>query len=185
MEHIEKKIETPITPEEIKTPELSNAIEVIRNSIEISPALEEGVAICVIKPDAFGSRDMIVKRLEDSGLYIVKRTIKKLPENFVIGEMYKKDKFPKPIQEATARHFLSGESEIILVKGDDVISKLLGVVGLKTDPSLCNTETIRYIYGDHIPEQLEGGLKYYRNAAHRAMNNEERIEDINKFKPLL
>lgn len=171
--------------EGIESKNVEEAIETINNSIEISPTLDETLAICVIKPDAFLHREAIVKRLEDSGLYIVQRTPKQLSEEFVINQMYGKDKLPKPLEEAHARHFLSGESEIILVKGDNVVRKLLDTVGLKTNPALCNPDTIRYIYGDHVPEELEQGLKYYRNAAHRPASEVEVKEDLEKFRNIL
>ncbi|MEI6843382.1 MAG: nucleoside-diphosphate kinase [bacterium] len=167
------------------TGDIETAIETIGNSIEISPTLDDTIAICVIKPDAFLHRDDIVRRLESSGLYIVQRTPKQLGENFVVHEMYGKDALPKPLEDAHIRHFLSGESEIIIVKGDNVVRKLLDTVGLKTNPALCDPETIRYIYGDLVPEELEQGLKYFRNAAHRPTSNEEAREDLNKFSKII
>ena len=161
------------------------AIETIERSIEISPTLDDNIALCVIKPDAFSNRDLIVKRLQDSGLYIVRRTTRDLSEDFVVNEMYGTDKLPKPIAEATAKHFLSGSSEIVLVRGDNVVNKLLNLVGVKTNPALCEEDTIRYIYGDHVPEELGEGLKYFRNAAHRPTNTNEAVADLKKFKNLI
>lgn len=182
-----KSSELPNVPnfEKGESLDVNNAIETISNSIEISPTMDDTVAICVIKPDAFLHRDDIVKRLEESGLYIVQRTSKQLSEDFVVKVMYGKDKLPKPLEDAHARHFLSGESEIVIVKGNDVVNKLLKTIGLKTNPALCNPETVRYIYGDHIPEELEEGLKYFRNAAHRPTTKEESVEDLEKFRSIL
>jgi nucleoside diphosphate kinase len=73
----------------------------------------------------------------------------------------------------------------LLVKGDNVVSKLLNLVGLKTNPALCEEDTIRYIYGDHIPEELGEGLEYFRNATHRPTNTNEAIDDLEKFKDLI
>lgn len=167
--------------EAINAPE---AMETIEKSIEISPTMDERVAICLIKPDAFSHREAIVKRLEESGLFIITRTTKELTEEFVEKEMTDEEA-RKPIVEATKEHLLSGPSEIILVRGDNVVRKLLDTVGLKTNPALCDPETIRYIYGNHMPKELEEGLKYYRNAAHRPSNNEEVKSDLKKFRDLL
>lgn len=168
-------------------PEATKAetVELSGSTFEVSATPENNIAICVIKPDAFIKKDDIVKRLEGSGLFVVKRKTLILPEDFVIKEMYGKDKLPGPLEEATKRHFLSGPSEILVVKGDNVVSKLVDLVGLKTNPALCNLDTIRYIYGDHIPEELGGDLKFYRNAAHRPLNEQESKEDLKKFKNLL
>ena len=100
----------------------------------------------------------------------------------MVGEMYKPEELPKPIAEATKRHFLSGKSEVILVKGDNVFKKLLETVGLKTNPALCDPEAIRYIYGDHVPEELEEGLKYYRNAAHRPSSSKQATDELKSFR---
>jgi nucleoside diphosphate kinase len=164
---------------------IEKAIETIGESMEISFTEDSKIAICVIKPDAFLFRDAIVEKLKNSGLYIVKRNSIKLPSEFVVGEMYGKDQLPKPVEEATLKHFESGESEIILVEGEDVARKLLEMVGLKTNPALCDPETLRFVYGSHIPEELGDGLKYYRNAAHRSTNDEEVKEDLEKFNQFL
>jgi nucleoside diphosphate kinase len=183
---MENHLEQSITPESKEhVLNVDGAIDALEKSIEISPTLKDDVALCLIKPDAFDNRDYIVERLKASGLYIVKRVTKALPEDFVIEKMYGADKLPKPIAEATSRHFQSGPSEIILVKGDDVVQKLLHSIGLKTNPALCEEDTIRYIYGDHVPEELEGGLKYFRNAAHRPMNEKEAVDDLEKFKEII
>lgn len=152
--------------------------------IEVSPVRDVQEAIALIKPDAFHSRDMIVKRLEDSGLYIAKKKDLTLPEDFVIGKFYSKEQLPKPIADATLRHFASGPSEILLIKGDNIAEKLLKLIGSKINPAECDEDTIRYIFGNHTPEQLEGDLKYYRNAAHKPRTDEERKDDLKKFEPL-
>jgi nucleoside diphosphate kinase len=158
-------------------------IETLENSIEISPALEDDLAICVIKPDAFLNRDAIVRKLEESGLYVVSRNTKVLTENFVIGGMYSPEDMPASVVEATKRHLLSGSSEIVLVKGD--IKKLLTTVGIKTNPALCDEASIRYMYGDHVPEELGQGLQYYRNAAHRPRDPKEAKKDLKTFGEIL
>ena len=163
--------------------EAAPTIETLEHSIEISPALEDDLAICVIKPDAFLNRDAIVRKLEESGLYVVSRNTKALTENFVMGGMYSSENMPAPVVEATKRHLLSGPSEIVLVKGD--IKKLLITVGIKTNPALCDEASIRYMYGDHVPEELGQRLQYYRNAAHRPRDKKEAEKDLNAFREIL
>jgi nucleoside diphosphate kinase len=155
------------------------------DSVETSPIIEtdEGnIVLFVIKPDAFKSRDNIIKRIEGSGLYIVRKKIIKLPDEFVIGKMYDPDEIPKEIQEETLKHFNEGRSEVVLVKGDaDIIQKVLAETGMKTNPALCEDDTIRYIYGDHVPVELGNGLKYFRNAIHRPKNEGEAKKDLENF----
>lgn len=170
----------PMKNREIPSAETEN--ESLENQIEISPVVGD-IAVCIIKPDAFKNREAIVRRLENSGLYIVERKIKQLTDRFVEEAMYDPKGMPEPIAEATQRHFASGPSEVLLVRGGSaVITKLIETVGLKTDPSLCSPETIRYLYGNHVPEELEGGLKYWRNAAHRPRNQAEAQKDLRNFR---
>jgi nucleoside diphosphate kinase len=169
----EKKIET------------LEAIESLERSIEISPALRDDMAIFVIKPDAFPFRDAIVERVGESGLSVVSRNVKELTERFVVGAMYDPKEIPAPVIEATKRHMLSGPSEIVLVKGDDAVRKLLAMVGVKTNPALCDPDSIRYIYGNHVPEELGEGLQYYRNAAHRSRDAAEAEKDLKNFGDIL
>ncbi len=156
----------------------------LTNQIEISPVVGD-VAVCIIKPDAFNNREAIVRQLKNSGLYVVERKTKQLTDQFVEEALYDPKGLPKPIAEATQRHFASGPSEVLLVRGGNaVITKLVETVGLKTDPSLCSSETIRYLYGTHVPEELEGGLKYWRNAAHRPKDQTEAQRDLKNFREL-
>ena len=161
---------------------LENGLERIENDLEVSN-VKDGEAVCVIKPDAYENRNRIVQKLEESGLYIVRRSLAELSEQFITNKMY--SSIPEPILKATLKHFSSGPCEIVLVKGDNVINKLLKSTGLHTAPPLCDHETIRFIYGTHMVEELEEGYRYWRNAVHRAKNEKERIEDLSKFNNLL
>jgi nucleoside diphosphate kinase len=123
--------------------------------------------------------------VEESGLYVVSRNTRELTENLVVGGMYNPEGIPTPVLDATKRHLLSGPSEVILVKGDAVINKLLTTVGVKTNPALCTPDSIRYIYGDHVPKELGQGLKYYRNAAHRPRDAAENKSNLETFREIL
>ena len=159
-----------------------NWLESVENNLEIAPG-EGDEAVCLIKSGVYDKRDEIVKRLEDSGLYIVRRSIAELSENFIREQMY--PNIPAPIMEATLKHLMSGPCEIVLVKGGNVVNTLIGSVGAKTSPALCEPDTIRFIYGTHMAEELREGYKYWRNAAHRAKDEVERKCDLEKFKPFL
>jgi len=154
------------------------------NNSDIAIDKESGLAIVVIKPDAFKNRDQIIKRLEGSGLYIVKTVKKRLPDDFVIGAMYPKD-LKKEMAEQTLRHFNSGPSEIILLRGgDNMVQDLVTLVGEKTNPAECNEDSIRYIFGEHFGRKV-GDETFHYNAAHRAKNQKEREEDLDKFESFL
>lgn len=154
----------------------------MENNLEVAPG-EGDEAVCVIKSEVYEKRDEIVKRLEGSGLYVVRRSMAELSENFIREQMY--PGIPEPIMEATLKHLTGGPCEIVLVKGENVINTLVGGVGAKTPPALCEPDTIRFVYGTHMVEELREGYKYWRNAAHRAKDEVERKDDLEKFKPFL
>jgi nucleoside diphosphate kinase len=165
----------------METPQFEKeSTENLVNSSDVAVNPENGLAIIVIKPDAFSKRDQIIKKLEDAGLYIVKTVSKKLPDDFVIGTMY--TDLPKSIEEETLRHFNSGQSEIILLKGGkNILQKIISVTGEDTNPEKCDEESIRYIFGEHFGRDLDDRKTYYRNAVHRAKDPQEQKEDLDKF----
>ena len=120
---------------------------------------------------------------KNQGSTLFPRNTKALTENFVMGGMYSSENMPARGCRSHERHLLSGPSEIVLVKGD--IKKLLITVGIKTNPALCDEASIRYMYGDHVPEELGQGLQYYRNAAHRPRDKKEAEKDLNAFREIL
>jgi nucleoside diphosphate kinase len=161
-----------------------NHAENILESSDVAVDVESGLAIAVIKPDAFINKDQILKRLEDSGLYIVKTVTKRLPDNFVIGTMYKD--LPKGIEEETLKHFNIGSSEIILLRGgSDIVEQLVKITGDKTRPNECSDESIRYIFGEHFGRNAGEDKTYFRNAIHRGKDAEEKKADLDKFEHLL
>jgi len=168
-----------------QTPEIiDERVDNLLDSSSVSVDPKSGLAIVVIKPEAFKNRDLIIKRLEQQGLHIEKTVERRLPENFVIGTMYKD--LPKSIEEETLRHFNMGPSEIILVKGgDDTLKKVVEATGLDTNPDKCDKGTIRYMFGEHFGRDMDDGKIYYRNATHRAKNPKEQKEDLDKFKTML
>ena len=102
--------------------------EAFIDSSDIIVDPESGLAVVVVKPDAFVKRGQIVKRLESSGLYIVKEVEKKLPQDFVIGTMYKG--LPEDIKVETAKHFSVGLSDLILLRGGpDILEKIVSITG--------------------------------------------------------
>ena len=156
--------------------------EVIESSdIVVNP--ESGLAMVVIKPDAFKNRDQIIRRLENYGLYIVQTKTRQLSENFVANVMYKD--LPVGIQRETIKHFSSGPAEIILVKGgENIIQDIVSLTGEKTNPRECSEDSIRYIFGEHFGREAGDDKKYFRNAIHRAKDQKEQEEDLEKFRDI-
>lgn len=155
----------------------------LKGAMEVSPIIGENEVICVIKPDAFPMRDVIVRRLKEMGLTVVTRKDQQLTEPFIDKNMIAPE-WSEEVREATKRYFMEGPSEFLVVRGGDkgdVIEKLIAATGGETNPLLCERDTIRFIYGDVQPEKLPGGRRYYRNAVHRPKNEEEAEEDKKKF----
>ena len=179
-----EKLNTENTEKKIEKYEQLEFEELIK-SLDVAVDNESGLAIVVIKPDAFAKKDQILKILENSGLHVVKTRTKKLPDSFVIGKMYSED-MPEGIVEETSKHFNSGPSEIILVNGGpDILGKIIKVTGENTDPNKCNEDSIRYIFGEHFMREASDGKPYSRNAVHRAKDEKERKEDLDKFESFM
>ena len=84
----------------------------------------------------------------------------------------------------TVQHLTSQKVWILLFQGEKVVEKLVQAIGRKTSPSDCETNTVRRVYGNHVPIPLEEGLFYYENAAHRPMNLSEAEKDFTLFAEL-
>lgn len=164
--------------------ELMHNPEINRGNLDFAFSPETNLAVLVIKPDAYNKKDEILKKIRNAGIYIVKTVEKKLEDNFVLGSMYKN--MPEGIEKETVRHFNSGPSVLILVRGGkDVLDKIIDITGENTDPKKCNEESIRYLFGEHFDRETDDDRKYFRNAIHRAKNDEERVEDLKKLEHLL
>ncbi len=158
------------------------SIKEIIESIEESLSPVETFVVCLIKPGAYEKRDEILKIFRNSELNVVYQTSQLIPE-FFIKKLYFGD--DEVIINATIRHFTSGLSEIVIIKGGkDLVYKILNISGLETDPLFCAPSTIRYIYGEHTSEELGKGLRYYKNAIHRPKHEKEATRDIELFKEL-
>lgn len=156
----------------------------VENMIKLSDIVVDsgsGFAMVVIKPDAFSQKDQIIRKLENSGLYVVQTKTRNFPDRFVSEVMYKD--MPEGIKNETIKHFNDGPAEIVLVKGgDDILQKLVEVTGEKTNPNECDTDSIRYVFGEHFGRETEDGKTYYRNAVHRAKDQGEQKDDLKKFR---
>lgn len=164
-------------------PKRMESAEAMLQSSDVAVNPETGVAVVVIKPDAFARRDMIVRRLEGAGLYVVSKVDRNLPESFVLGAMY--PDLGEGLKEQTVQHFSEGPSEVLLIRGgEDLVRKLVEVTGTHTNPAECTEDTVRNLFGEHFAREASDGASYYRNAVHRAKNSEEQRSDLEKFRNL-
>ncbi|MEI8224016.1 MAG: TauD/TfdA family dioxygenase [bacterium] len=142
----------------------------------------QDIVFCLIKPDAYNNKEEIINLIKDTGLDVIHNFSIFTPES-LIRALY--NEVSIEILNATLNHYLSGPSEILLVRGEQAIDKIVTISGLETDPALCIPSTIRFRHGDHSPEDLGNGLKYYRNAIHRPKNQDEAKRDFNLFNELI
>lgn len=145
---------------------------------------ETGLGMVIIKPDAFGRRGEIVRRLETSGLYVVSKIDRPLPERFVTEGLYQN--LPQGIEEETVRHFNEGPAEVLLVRGGpNIVETLVSLTGDQTAPSQCSEDSIRYLFGEHFARKAgEDDGEYYRNAIHRPKNEEEKEDGLEKYRSI-
>ncbi len=161
-----------------------SATDALLESSDIAVNPETGLAMVVIKPDAFRNRDAIIQRLEHSGLYVVSEKQGSLPEGFVLGAMY--PDLSEGLKEQTVRHFNEGPADVLLVRGGaDLVEILVALTGDHTNPARCDQDSIRYVFGDHVAREAGEGELYYRNAVHRGKDAQEQQEDLEKFRDLI
>ena len=165
---------------EIKQKDLNLESLIAASDVAVDP--ESNLAVVIIKPDAFKNEKEIIRRLENSGLAIVEKRERLLPENFVIS---RSKGFPPDIEEEVGKHLTSGPSEIVLLRGgNDIVRKFVEVAGLDTDPQKCDEESLRFLFGEHFIRETKDGGEYFRNAIHRPKNERERLGDPNEFRDL-
>ena len=114
-----------------------------------------------IKADAVERElvDEIIKRIENAGLKIIEQKrvmLDKEKLETIYREHLEKDFFPEH-----ARILLSGESVVMLIEGEDAISRMRKLVGA-TDPKKAERGTIR---GDLAPD-------VFHNVIHAADSRE-------------
>lgn len=160
------------------------AIENLLHTSDIAVNAETGLAMVIIKPDAFQHREEIVRRLENSGLYIVNKIDRVLPERFVTEGLY--HDLPPSIEAETVKHFNEGPAEVLLIRGGpDMVEALVSLTGKKTAPSQCSEKSIRNLFGEHFARKAgENDSEYYRNAIHRPKNNEEKKDGLEKYRSI-
>ena len=131
--------------------------------------------IAMIKPDGIQRKLMgeIIKRIEERGLEVVKIKIDKLNKH-KISELYKESliKFPQ-IKEKVIKYMTEKPSLIMIIEGEDAISKVREIRGL-SDPSKSPLGSVRRDFaGDQKMEELTKEGKVTKNIMHSSGTKEE------------
>jgi nucleoside diphosphate kinase len=74
--------------------------------------------------------------------------------------------------------------EVAEVTGENAVGRLLKLCGHDTDPSKCDTNTVRGRFGIR-QAQIVGSAFYFKNAIHRPKTEEEACRDLSLFRKLL
>ena len=138
-------------------------------------------SLFVIKPEAMPVRDKIRKLIVHTGLKIV-RTVEVVIPAATLDLLYT-DLSPD-LRRATQLFMGREPCEIGEVSGENAVKLLLAACGDSTDPSQCDRQTIRAIFGVRQAEHV-GNAAYFKNAIHRPKTVEEAHRDLLVFSPLL
>ena len=129
-------------------------------------AVEKTLAI--VKPDAMDHLDEIVDILYDNGLNVEKMHIRHLNDE-ILAEHYA-HLLDKEFYPTLRNYMLSSEVAIMILKGDNAVSKLRELMG-PTDSKLANKNTIRGMFGTNITY----------NAIHGSDSIESANSEIKRF----
>lgn len=130
-------------------------------------------SVYIVKPDGFHNEYYMRRMFECEGLRIVDSRAVRVSVN-VLEHLYP-DLFAEKgeLWEATVHHFAERSSMVVVVQGLNAIRLVRKISGENTNPNLCAPLTVRHIFGTRNPVVLSDGRFYWRNAIHRAENEDE------------
>lgn len=129
-------------------------------------AIEKTLAI--VKPDAMDHLDEIVNILSDNGLDVENISLRHLDDD-ILSEHYA-HLLDKEFYPTLRDYMMSGEVAVMILKGDDAVSKLRKLMG-PTDSKLAEKDTIRGMFGTDITY----------NAIHGSDSKESADSEIKRF----
>lgn len=124
--------------------------------------------LCIIKPDGFIARELIIKMIEDAGLEVARRKEVYLSEEKAKG--FYADHKGKGFFEDLISYMTGGVILVIELSGENAVETYREVLGA-TNPKEADSNSIRYIFGKDIE----------RNAAHGSDSEEAAEREINFF----
>ena len=138
-------------------------------------------SLYVIKPEAMLVRDRIRNLIFRAGLKIL-RTAELVVPGTMLDLLY--TDLTSDLRTATQMFMGRAACEIGEVEGEDAVNRLLVVCGHFTDPSKCDAQSIRGLFGIRQAERV-GSAVYFKNAIHRPKTHAEAKRDLLLFLPLL
>ncbi len=131
-----------------------------------------------IRPYCFEKRATIKKLITDNGLNIKKNKIIWLTEKD-LRIMYGSEDHSTYF-DACVHFMTNGFVEVGIIEGEEVITKLVKLVGYTHVPSQNDANTLRRIFGREEPVNFNG-FDYYFNPLHRSRNQEEAKREVALF----
>jgi len=131
-----------------------------------------------IRPYCFEKRDIIKKLINDKGFNIKKDKPVWLTEKD-LRVMYAHEE-PSTYFDACVHFMTHGFAEVGIIEGEEVISKLVKLVGHTHIPNQNDANTLRRIFGEEEPISFNG-FDYYFNPLHRSSSQEEAEREIALF----
>lgn len=131
-----------------------------------------------IRPYCFEKRAIIKKLINDKGLNIKKNKLIWLTEKD-LRIIYGNEE-PSAYFDACVHFMTNGFVEVGIIEGEEVISKLVELVGYTHIPSQNDANTLRKMFSKEEPIHFNG-FDYYFNPLHRSRNHEEAKREIALF----
>lgn len=127
-------------------------------------------SLFMIKPEGMNHKEEIMSFIEKNGLKITKWRTMILDEDQLKKIYHDTEGY---LWDKTKEHFLGKEVLAAEVEDSEAIEKLKTICGTKTDPVMCESNSIRKYFKDITERDVS---KYHKNIIHRAMDEKE-VED--------
>jgi len=124
-------------------------------------------SIFMLKPEAMNHKEEILSYIEKGGLKIIRFRTMTLTED-ELRKIYHDTH--GPLWEKTKEHFLGKEVLVAEVEDENAIENLKKICGTKTDPAVCEIDSVRNMFKDLSERDI---FKYHKNIIHRAMDKKE------------
>ena len=128
--------------------------------------------LVLVKPEGFGRNGFVRREVARLGCIKIARIVTLNKE--AVRALY--PHLDRVFQEPTDVHLCGQQVAVFVVEGEDIIQRVVQLIGTNVNPDECAPYTLRYRLqqelGRHI-EHAHDGVWYHRNFVHRAKSSAE------------
>ena len=121
--------------------------------------------LLMIKPEGMADFREITIMLETKGLIICESMDIECQEDF-LRKLYKDQS--GGFWEVNKEYLVGKKCKLLMIQGEDAVSRLFELAGGHYNPENCHKDTIRYIFGKRKTYIGKNGRELFLNAVHRS-----------------